>query len=202
MQCYGEYGSEIKIKFKEQHLSYVLSTGGAITTDGVKLKVQNKHYYDFTLHHFVIKRPQTLTDSPTFTIKTTTIALTERPKIPNAANIRAALNEKLNENYGIEFSTMRKNFTFVTDGAAIMANVAGTSVNRSASEQGGNWMRCYEHVLNNVMKTARNKCEKSSVLARVHQDFNALKKIVSDSNRAGWNSSLTQGYHLEQAIER
>ena len=128
------------------------------------------------MHHYVIKTPQTLTDSPTFIIKTTTIALTEGPKILNAANIRAALNEKLNENYGIEFSSMHKNFTFVTDGAAVMANLIRTSVSRSASEQGGNWMRCYVHVLNNVVKAAMNKFEKSSVLARVHQDFNALKK--------------------------
>ncbi len=97
--------------------------------------MQNKRYYEFTLHHFVIKKPQTLTDCQTFTIKTTTIALTQGPKIPNAANIRAALNEKLNENYGIEFSTMGKNFTFVTDDAAVMSSVAGKSFSRSESDQ-------------------------------------------------------------------
>ncbi len=49
---------------------------------------------------------------------------------------------KLIEDYSIDFGTVQQNFTRVTDGAAVVANVAGSSVGRSVDEQGVTWMRC------------------------------------------------------------
>ncbi len=167
---------ELRHEFRDKHMKSILSLGGAISTNGVTLKAQNKHYYDFTIHHFIIRKPQTPTDSPIFTIRATSIVLVEGPNIPNAANIRACLNDKLINDCSIDFGTMQKNFTFVTDGGAVMANVAGSSISRSACDQGPTWMRCYIHVLNNIMKGVIAKCEKSSVLGRAHHDFNAIKK--------------------------
>ncbi len=165
------------------------------------MKVQNRHLYDFTIHHFMVKKPHTLTNSPIFTIKTSSIILVEGPKVPNAINIRACLNQKLNEDYGIGFDTVQKNFISVTDGAAVIANVAGSSARKSVLEQRENWMRCYVHVLNNVMKSSIAKCENRPRISRVHQDFNQLKKVVGDSNSSGWNSWLPHRYNLRQAID-
>ena len=141
---------------------------GEISTDGVTLKVQNRHLYDFTVHHFNVKKPRTLTERPTFSIRTSTVLLIEVPKVPNTVNIRTCLNDKLVNDYGVEFDTIQKHFKLVTDGATVMANVAGSSISRSAEEHGGTGMRCYVHVLNNVMKLAMVLCEKSSLLSRVN----------------------------------
>ncbi len=51
---------ELRITVKDKLLISALSIRGATTADCVTLKVQNNHYYDFNLNHFVIKKPQTL----------------------------------------------------------------------------------------------------------------------------------------------
>ena len=92
---------DLRHEFWDKHIKSILSRGGAISTDGVTLKAQNKHYYNFTIHHFIIRKLQTLTDSLIFTIRATSIVLVEGLNVPNAANIPACLNKNLINKYGI-----------------------------------------------------------------------------------------------------
>ena len=81
-------------RFREKERDKIISQGGAITTDGVTLEVQNRHFYDFAVHHFNVQKPRTLTESPLFSIQTSTILLVEGPGVPNAVNLSTDLNEK------------------------------------------------------------------------------------------------------------
>ena len=82
-----------------------------------------------------------------------------------------------------------------------MVRLAGSSVSRNEYEPDEGWMRCYVHMLNNAMKSARDVIQKDPLLCRVATDFNAMKKIVADSNHAEWNSWLPHWYHLRQEVE-
>lgn len=66
--------------------------GGAITIDGLSLKLQGRHYYDFTLHYISIQKPKTVVDAPKFGIETSTILFLEGPNVASAENIRSMLN--------------------------------------------------------------------------------------------------------------
>ena len=46
----GDISKNLRIKFVTEKKYGLLQFGGAVTVDGVHLKLQGKHYYDFTLH--------------------------------------------------------------------------------------------------------------------------------------------------------
>lgn len=175
--------------------------GGAITIDGVNLKLQNRHYYDFTIHHFDMKRSKAFLDAPVFGLKTTTILFIEGPAVGNAANIRHVLDSNLKRQFGMSFEAIQKNFSIVTDGAAVMACVAGSSVSRRLAPLDQTWMRCFVHVLNCVMKAAMADLSTDTLLTKVSDDFKAMKRIVKHAKKNGWNSVMPDGYRLIQEID-
>jgi len=134
-------------------------------------------------------------------MKTSTILFEEGPTVGNAANIRSLLGAKLQQHYSTSFESFQKNFTIVTDGAAVMACVAGSSVSRNIAPLDQKWMRCFVHVLHNTMKAVMENCKTDPILVKTAEDFKAMKKIVENSKRYGWNSSLPTGYHLIQEVE-
>ncbi len=78
--------------------------------------------------------------------------LLESPSVSSAANLRTAIDDSLRAHNGVSISELQKSFTIVTDGAAVIAKVAGSSVSRTRSSTDHKWMRCMVHVLNNVVK--------------------------------------------------
>ena len=84
--------------------------------------------YDFTSHHIDVTCSASVMEAPKFGIKTSTILFLEGPSVANAANITSMLDENLRNHFGVDFNSIRKNFTIVTDGAAVMARVAVSSV--------------------------------------------------------------------------
>jgi len=190
-----------KTKFTKLFHETYNGLGGAITIDGVHLKVQGKHYYDFTVHHIDIVRANPFLDKPEFNMKTTTVLFVEGPTVGNAVNIRGLLDTNLQREYGTSFDSIQKNFTIVTDGAAVMACVAGSSVSRNIAPLDQTWMRCFVHVLNNVMKDTMENCVTDEILVKISQDFKAMKRIVTHSKKNGWNSMMPAGHRLIQEIE-
>ena len=84
----------------------------------------------------VVKKPKTLTDSVEFVIKVSTILLIKGPRTPHSENILASLRQHLHTDYDIEFDTIRKSFTMVTDVAAVMARFAWSSVSSNIAQLG------------------------------------------------------------------
>ena len=63
-------------------------------------------------------------NEPVFRIRNLTLLLVESPPVPNARNIRDALNIALFEKYEIGLDYFLKFFTMITDSVAVMARVA------------------------------------------------------------------------------
>ena len=121
-----EKSKEFALLLREKLASF----GGAITIDGVTLKVQRRHYYDFTVHHIHMVRPRNVLEVPKFGLKTSKTLFLEGPEINNAENIRSLIDTYLEAKFGVSFDSLQKNLTVVTDGAAVMARVAGCSLSR------------------------------------------------------------------------
>ena len=51
------------------------------------------------------------------------------------------------------------------------------------------------------MKATMDRCTHDPILEKVLDDFKLVKKIVEDSKRHGWKSSLPTGFHLIQDVE-
>ena len=60
--------------------------GGAVTVDGVHLKVQGEHYYDFTKYFMQIYEQGPFSDAQ-FEIRNVNLMLVEGPDHPTAKNI-------------------------------------------------------------------------------------------------------------------
>ena len=114
--------------FKEYLKKDLISTGGAVTIDGVTLKVQGRQFLDFTLHHFHMEKTKTLLELPRFSIKDSTILFIEGPDVSSGANKRELLDKNLRLMYGVDFVSIQKQFTIVTDGEASVARMANSSV--------------------------------------------------------------------------
>jgi len=187
--------------FARIFLESLESLGGAVTIDGVNLKVQGRHYYDFTVHHIDVVRPKSVLDLPKFQLKTSTILFVEGPPVGTANNIRSHLDSNLKSQFGTSFDAIQKNYTVVTDGAAVMACVAGSSVSRALAPLDQTWMRCHVHVLHNVMKHMMKNCNTDQILIKIAEDFKSMKKVVENSKRYGWNSMLPLSYRLIQEVD-
>jgi len=175
--------------------------GGAVTVDGVTLKIQGKHYYDFTVHYMAVRKAAGILATPTFGIETSTILFLEGPEVGNAENIRSLLDVNLQKEYGLDFNTIQKSFSMVTDGAAVMAKMAGSSVSLNKAIPDESWMRCFVHMLHNCMKAVMEDIASDDVMKEIVKDFVTMKKIVTNSKKATWNSKLPMGYHLIQEVE-
>ena len=134
-----------------------------------------------------MKKPKSLLDTPVFRLESSTILLLEGPEVANAENIRSMLNDNLQSRFGVDFKSISESFTIVTDGAPVMARMAGSSTSRRVASQSEKWMRCYLHTLDNCMKHAMNNCQSDSTLKKLLDDFKSMKRIVEDSKRVGWN---------------
>ena len=192
--------NKLRTKFVAERKDGLLQFGGAVTVDGVHLKLQRKHYYDFTLNFLEVKENGPFSDD-SFFLQHVTLLLIDIPAIASAWNIGKALNDALVQKYNTLLDKFPKRFTVVTGSAAVMARVANASVSREIHALDENRMRCMAHILNNSMKTVMSQCKKAATLSVVAEDFRAMKKIIEDANRAGWNYLLPNGYKLKQECQ-
>ncbi len=188
-------------KFSVHLKSSLMSLGGAVSVDSVTLKIQNRHFLDFTVHHLTIAEGRTVLERPSFTIKDSTILFLESPDVASGQNMRSCIDENLRAYYGVDFNSMQKQFTIVTDGAAAMARMANSSVSLRIAPRDQKWMRCYVHVLQKSMQSVFESCSDDPLLNKISSDFKFVKRIVEDSKRFGWNKDLPSGYRLIQDVE-
>ena len=80
----GELQQEFGAKLNDS----LLFRDGTVSVDGVTLKVQGRHFYDFMLHHVEIVKEQPVLEVPKFSMKATTNLLTESPEVSSAVNAR------------------------------------------------------------------------------------------------------------------
>ncbi len=189
----------LRKKFAADFQEKSINIGGAMPTDAVTLKIQGKHFYDLTMQHMRITA-ETFHDSPSFEIQNSMFLFVEGLSVANAYNIRAKLDEELQRQYGVSLSSLTQFHAMFTDGAAVMARVAGSSVSPNIAQIDHKWMRCGVHILNNLMKDVIADCSGHPVLGVLAQDFKSMKRIMEDSKRGGWNSFLPNGYRLIKEV--
>ena len=76
----------------------LLQHGAVVTLGGVHLKVQEKHYYDFTVHYTKVSDVGPFQKVQS-TVRTETLLIVEVASHPNAAQIKKCLNDALNLKY-------------------------------------------------------------------------------------------------------
>ena len=107
--------------------------------------------------------------------------LVEKPDFASGPNLRAVIDNRLRLNYGLDFNSIQKFFTVVTDGAANMARMANSSISSRLVCRDEKWIGYFVHVLSNCMKSLFQRCGEDSVSARVSNNLRAVQRIVEDS---------------------
>ena len=147
-----------------------LKNGGAVSVDGVHLKVSGKHFDDFTVR-YITQKEESQYKNATFEIEDKTSLLVEGPDIPNASNIRWTIEISLQKEYETFLDLFLKNFTVVTDSASVMVKMAKTSVSPDIHTPYETWMACMAHFLKNIMKQIIAQCIRDVYLQFVAADF-------------------------------
>ena len=139
-----ELAHSILKQFLTEMTEGCLKHGGAFSVDGVHLKANGKHYYDFKVHFMRVKRDNAHAE-PTFQIANKCLLLVEGPEVPTVINIRQNLEVVLIRKYQTGLDHFLKNITMVTNGAAVMARVANPSVSAELHSLDETWMGCMAH---------------------------------------------------------
>ena len=169
--------------------------------DGVTLRIQGRLFMGFTLHHVHIEKGKTILEVPKFQQKDSTVLFVEAPDVASGVSMRAHLDNYLQLTCGVDFHSMQKRFTVVTDGAAAMARMTNSSVSSRTVERDEKWMRFYVHILQNCMKNAFRRCSDNSALSKVKDDFKSVKNIVEDSKRFRLEQEYFTWIRLIQDVE-
>ena len=189
------------ISFRNFLKNHLMSSGGAVSVESVTLKVQGRHFIDFTLHHIHIRKGKTVLERPKFSIISSTVLFVERPDVGNGSNKRAIFDGNIRLLCGVNLTSIQKQFTFVTDGEASKVRMERSSVSSRICLRDEKWMRCYVHVLQNCMKYVFSQCGDDACLRKTGRDFKSVKRIVVDSERCGSNRDLSFGYKIIQDVE-
>ena len=72
-----------------------MTSRGALSIDGVTLKVQVRHFVDFTQHHMHVRKGKTVLERTTFSIVSSTILFVEGPGVGSNSNKRGIFGENL-----------------------------------------------------------------------------------------------------------
>lgn len=101
----------------------LLDTGSAVTFDALTQKSFGRKYYDFVIHYV----KQGAGQPPKLETQVLFLALSE--SVPDTGeNIRRLLNDTFYSTMSIDFDLLMQSFTFVTDCAAVMPTVVGSSI--------------------------------------------------------------------------
>lgn len=109
----------------KSNINILLERGGGITCDGLKQMVNGKKYYDLVIH-FIDCTGDELKAHASVQSLLLFIFLHAGPESADA--LRHAIDAKLQSLYSISFGELMKHFTFVTDSAANMPRIVGSSV--------------------------------------------------------------------------
>ena len=189
-----------RISFRKYLKNHLMTSGGAVSIDDVTLKVQDRHFLDITLHHIHIRKGKTVLERPRFSIISSTALFVEGPDVGSGSSKHGIFDENLRWLYGVDFTSIQKQFTFVTDGEASMARMANSSVSSRTCPRDEKWMRCYVNVIQNCMKSVFYQCGDDACLRKIGRCFKSVKRILEDSKRYGWNEDLSFGYKLIQNV--
>lgn len=192
-----ESANDLRLKLRGV-LPTAIRVGGAVSSDGLTNKISGKKYYDFVLH-FVDPRNGKHNELTTIVLFLAPAHGGER-----GADIRELLRRHLYQTTGYDFDSFVRNFSLVTDSAAVMPTIVGASVSENISARDERWLPCVAHMLNTAMKHAMKALSDNTdepFAASVTKDIQAMKKVIAWMKRTGKNSELPRGFALMQEID-
>ena len=95
-----ELSHSLRTKFISEKKIRDLRFVGAVMVDEVHLKVQRKHFYDFTYYIIGVTERAIVADV-SFVVRNYTMCLVEGPSVPDIRNILEKLNETLSEEHKV-----------------------------------------------------------------------------------------------------
>ena len=188
-------------RFENLYLNGMLAAGGGATKDGLTLKVQEKQFYDFTVHFLkIVTKSGVSSGTPVVTMHAKTLLLSERLGDGSGASIRHLRDTGLRKHYNTDTDTFTNTFTLFTDCAANMARGALFSVSRTTRDD-AKWLGCLSHETNTAMKTCVSALQNHIECSQIYRDLQYVKTIVRIFKQSGWNSRLPTGFHLIRDVE-
>lgn len=189
-----KYDNEFKLE-----LPSILAAGGSVSCDGVKLESNGNKYFDFVINYLKCER-QSIKEGGGFKWKICTrlIFLAQHTGSESAENIRATIQRDLLKTTGFNLSDFEKNFTFVTDCAAVMAKTFGASVSPRRIPFNERWIGCISHQINTTMKNVMESGPINS--SEILKNFLLVKSIVATCKQSNINSQLPEGFRLIQDV--
>lgn len=154
-----------------------------------------------TAHYILIREFGKIDKAVQISMHCKTLLLKEKLEDGDAGFIRAMLNSILLGKYGINLATSSKSYKMVTDCAAVMDKVAGSSVSFRFQSDSTRWMGCVLRQINTAMKAYLNAMTENDDLGLICRDLNSVKLIVRVFKQIGLNGKLPYGYHLIQDVE-
>ena len=182
-------------------LPEMIKIGGAVTTDGVTLKVQDKQFYDLTIHYIECLTTSAFDATPKFVMRCRTLLLREKKGEGSGEQLRSLLGNGLMEYYGCDIDSLTQGFTMVTDNASVMARVAGASISARIAPLSMKWVGCIFHQINTALKSCISALATDEDLQKIFDDLQSVKKIVRIFKQSNWNALLPEGYKLIQEVE-
>lgn len=209
-----ELEAEEREQDKNTRLKEAFEIGGAMSCDGLKQKHTGTKVFDLTLHFFYAASI-TISDASASLIserkRVTKLKLISRTlfvsPLPatsgeSALSIRSLLNNMCLTYTGIPFAQFKDHFTLVSDCAATMPNIVGSSVSANVAPLDHLWVGCIPHQMNTIMKTTFSKERlQAAQLVSVWNNLEAMRDIVRHFKQGGWNSELQNGKALISEIE-
>lgn len=172
-----------------------------MTCDGLRIKLQDTHFYDLTVHFFKFKKNGTLDEQVCGRMVCRTLLLTETVSGETVSDLRLLLSSSLHEKNYSSLSYLCKTFTFVTDCAAVMPNIVGASISQIISPLIEMWMVCFAHQTHTAMNLCMRDCKSDPFLKDICDDLKAAKTLVRIFKQSGLNHELSAGFNLIQDVE-
>lgn len=102
--------------------------GGGVSFDGLKQKVNGTKYYDFFVHYFEVQGHVSNFLTVEAILRTRVLFLVACTGPKSASSLRATLDQKFLSSVGLSLDSFLLHLTFVTDFAAAIPCIVGSSV--------------------------------------------------------------------------
>lgn len=165
--------TNVRNELKSGGIAKIAPVGGGITCDSVKIEERGRKYYEFILNFIEVQKQRCVSKVKSWRIVTRLLFIV-RCDGTEIAQALCEMTKKSLEQYDTKIDELSKNFTFVTDRAATIPAVFGSSVSPNRVAYSDRWIGCVSHQLNTAMKYTFADVSDQGI----RNDTENLKKLI------------------------
>ena len=117
------------------------------------LNFQSQPFVDFKVRQIHIRKTKTALEQSKLSRISSTFLFAKGPDVGSGAIKHAFLDESLRSLYGVDFNSVQKQFTTITDSEASIARMENNSISSRICPTDEKWVSCYVHVLQKRLKS-------------------------------------------------